>query len=66
MLEPVPLLETGCVFEVFKVMNLPIPYLDVKQRLEIVAQYKIVSENSAFNPAKTEFMLLTQQDVRKI
>ena len=43
----------------FKVINIPIPYLNGKQGLERAPQYKRESENIAFNLAKIEFMLLT-------
>ena len=65
ILVSVPLLDTGSVFEEFKLINLPIPYPDTKQGVGIIAQNKIESENIAFNLARTEFMLLNQQNAEK-
>ena len=38
-LVPVPLLDRDSIFEVFQVINLPIPYPDPKQELGVVAKY---------------------------
>ena len=40
-LVPVPLLDRESTFEVFHVINLPISYSNPKQKLGIVAKYKL-------------------------
>ncbi len=40
-LVPVPLLDRDSTFEVFQVINLPIPYPDPKQEFGVVAKYKL-------------------------
>ena len=61
-LEPVPLLDRDSTFEVFQVINLPIPYPDPKQKLGVVTKYKLEVECIALNLARTQFMLLTKRE----
>ena len=46
-------------------MNVPIPYLNPKQNLGDVAKYKLESESTALNLARTKFMLLTKKEAEK-
>ena len=64
-LVPVPLLDRDSTFEVFQVINLPIPYPDPKQELGVVAKYKLEAECIALNLARTQFMLLTKREAEK-
>ena len=52
-LVPVPLLDRDSTFEVFQVINLPIPYPNPKQELGVVAKYKLEAECIALNLART-------------
>ena len=60
-----PLLDTGSIYEVFKVINLPIPYPREKQGLGTVAKYKIETENIALDQTREKFMLLTPSEAEK-
>lgn len=60
-----PLLDTGSIYEVFQVINLPIPYPHEKQGLGTVAKYKIESENIALDQTREKFMLLTSSEAEK-
>ena len=62
---PVPLLDRDSTFEVFQVINLPIPYPNPNQKLGVVARYKLESECIALNLARTQFMLLTKSEAEK-
>ena len=62
---PVPLLHRDSTFEDFQVINLPIPYSDLKQELSIVAKYNLEAERIALNLARTQFMLLTKREADK-
>lgn len=50
-------------FEVFKIINLPIPYPEVGGKGVVVAWYKLETENIVFNVERTKFMLLTPEEV---
>lgn len=53
-----PVLDRESTFEVFKVVNLLIPYPEIGVTGGVVAGYKLKAENIAFNEARTKFMLL--------
>ena len=58
---PMTFLDRDSICEVFQVINLPIAYLDLKQELGIVAEYKLGAECIVFNLTRTQFMLLTKK-----
>ena len=49
VLVSVPLLERGRMFEVYAVINLPIPFLQIEQKHGIVAEYMVEAEFLALN-----------------
>lgn len=59
-----PLLDRNGLFEIYQVLNLPIPYPRVQERVEAVAKYQIKTEYLAHNLARTKFMLLTRDEAR--
>ena len=59
-LVPVPLLDRVSIFDGFRMINLPIPYPNSKQKL-VVAKCKLEAEYIAFNHA----MLLTKKEAQK-
>ena len=62
---PVLLLDRESTFEVFQVMNLPIPSPNPKQKLGVVAKYKLKAESITFNLARTKSILLTKKEAEK-
>lgn len=65
VLMSIPLLDRESIFEVYQVVNLPIPYPQATQGLEAVATYRIETEYIAMNSARTKFMLLTAGEARE-
>ena len=61
----VPLLDRDSIFEIYRVMNLPLPYPREDQKLGAVARYKIETEFLALNLARTKFMLLSEVEAIK-
>lgn len=57
------LLDRKSTFEVFKIINLPIPYPEVGGKGVVVAWYKLETENIVFNVKRTKFMMLTLEEV---
>ena len=60
-----PLLDSNDIYEVFRLINLPIPHPLVKQGWGAVAKYKLESENIALDLTWEKFMLLTPTEAEK-
>lgn len=56
--------DNKSIFEIFSVINLPIPYLEVDGKEGVMARYKLEAKNTAFNGARTRFILLTPEEAR--
>lgn len=65
ILMSIPLLDRESVFEIYQVINLPMPYPRGDQGSGMVARYKMETEYIALNPGRTKFMLLTAEEARK-
>ena len=59
------LLDSSNIFEVFQVINLPIPYPHRKQGSGTVAKYKLGSENIIIDLTREKIMLLTPTEAEK-
>ena len=61
----VPLLDRDSTFEIYLVINLPIPYPRTDQKMEAVAKYRLETEYIALNLARTKFMMLPEEEASK-
>ena len=59
------LLDSSNIYEVFQVVNLPIPNPHRKQGSGTVAKYKVESENIVLDLTREKFMLLTPTETEK-
>lgn len=57
VLVSVALLDRDSTFEIYQVMNLPLPYPKLRPKIGAVARYKVETEFVALSLARTEFML---------
>ena len=61
-----PLLDSSNIYEVFQVINLPIPYPHRKQGSGTVVKYKLKSENIALDLTREKFILLTPTEAEAV
>ena len=58
----VPLLDRDSNFEIYQIINLPIPYPRADQKLGAVARFRLEVEYIALNLARTKFMILPEKE----
>lgn len=61
----IPLLDRESIFEVYQVINLPIPYPQKEQGLGVVAKYQVETEYIVMNSARMKFMMLTAEEAKE-
>ena len=59
------LLDNVSTFEIYKVINLPMPYPKPNQKFETVARYKVAAEFLPLNLARTKFVLVTSEEANR-
>ena len=65
ILMSVPLLDRDSTFEIYQVINLPIPYPRADQKVGAVARYRLETEYIALNLARNKFMMLPEGEANK-
>ena len=65
ILMSVPLLDRDSTFEIYQVINLPIPYPRADQEVGAVARYRLETEYIALNLARNKFMMLPEGEANK-
>ena len=65
VLMSVPLLDRDSTFEIYQVINLPIPYPRADPKMGAVARYRLETEYIALNLARNKFMILPEGEVNK-
>ena len=53
------------MFEIYQVINLPIPYRRTDQKMGAVARYRLEIEYIALNLARNKFMMLPEEEASK-
>lgn len=61
----IPLLDKDSTYEIYQVINLPMPYPKTNQKLEAIARYKVEWDFLALNLARTKFMLITSEEANR-
>ena len=57
----VPPLDRDSTFEIYQVINLPIPYPRANQKMGAVARYRLETEYIALNLARNKFYDVTKR-----
>ena len=65
ILMSVTLLDRDSTFEIYQVINLPIPYPRANQKVGAVAWYRLETEYIALNLARNKFMMLPEGEANK-
>ena len=65
ILMSVPLLDRDSMFEIYQVINLPIPYPRTDQKMGAVARYRLEIKYIALNLARSKFMMLPEEEASK-